>query len=85
MPSLKTKAVHKVLQEDTYCKATEASWSKHSNEVQSLDVLQRCRRLNQFLAQVPTTSQASVLDAVACLHVLTSLKHCAGFAERDTN
>lgn len=48
----KATALRKVLQQDEFCKATEASWAKHSSEVQSLDVLTRCKKLNEFLKQV---------------------------------
>lgn len=78
--------VHKVLHEDGFRKATEASWNKHSSEVQSLDLLTRCKKLNQFLAQVG--SSAATLLAAMILHkaevLSTSSSAASGRNQRST-
>eukprot|EP00775_Hariotina_reticulata_P011304 gene11304-11454_t len=48
---VQVKAVHKFLQEDNFRQATEHNWSNKAKQWQGLDVLQRCKQLNEFLAK----------------------------------
>jgi hypothetical protein len=44
----KTKAVH----EEAAFRQVASDWSQKSKEVQGLDVLERCKKLNAFLSKV---------------------------------